>query len=334
MPGFAQFLAKRAAHATLLLVGVSVLAFLLTQMAPGDFFSEMQMDPQISPAAVVSLRARYGLDQPAYVRYARWMRSAASGEFGYSFSYGVPVASLVWPRARNTLVLTSAATLLAWCVALPLGVWIAASRRGLGSRAASAGVSVMFAIPDVILALGALVLAASTRLLPAGGMFSAASAAETGTSASHFWLAADFAKHLLLPSLVLAIGMIPLLVRHIRAALEEVLDAGFMRAAAGLGIPHSRLLFRYALRAAANPLITLAGFSIAGLLSASLLVEIILSWPGLGPLLLEAVLARDLCVVVGVVMLSSVFLVGGNLLSDLALYAADPRIRIASGETR
>lgn len=334
MPRLAQFLAKRAAHAALLLIGVSVLAFLLTQIAPGNFFSEMQMDPQISPSAVSSLRARYGLDQPAYVRYARWLRSGASGDFGYSFSYGVPVASLVWPRARNTLVLTSAATLLAWCVALPLGVWIAASRGGLSPRSASAGVSVMFAIPDVILALGALLLAASTRLLPAGGMFSAASGAATGTNSSHFWLAADFAKHLLLPSLVLAIGMIPLLVRHIRAALEEVLDAGFMRAAAGLGIPRTRLLFRYALRAAANPLITLAGFSIAGLLSASLLVEIILSWPGLGPLLLEAVLARDLYVVVGVVMLSSVFLVAGNLLSDLALYAADPRIRTASGESR
>ena len=332
MRALAQFLLRRAAHAALLLLAVSLLAFLLAEMAPGNFFSEMQMNPQISPEAIASLRARYGMDQPAYMRYGRWLRSVAAGEFGYSFSYGMPVAALVWPRARNTLVLTTAATLVAWLVALPLGVWIAATRRRVAARAASAGVSVIFAVPDVILALAALALAASTRILPAGGMFSAARGGVAGSAgASRVLLAADLAKHLVLPSVVLAIGMIPILVRHIRAAMEEVLDASFMRAAAGLGIPRARLLVRYGLRAAANPLITLAGFSVAGLLSASLLVEIILSWPGLGPLMLEAILARDLYVVVGVVMPSSIFLVGVNFLADVALYAADPRIRVGKG---
>jgi peptide/nickel transport system permease protein len=332
MRALAQFLLRRAAHAALLLLMVSLLAFLLVEMAPGNFFSEMQMDPQISPEAIAALRSQYGVDQPVYVRYGRWLRSVAAGEFGYSFAYGMPVIALVWPRARNTLVLAAAATLLAWLVALPLGVWIAASRRRLAARAASAGVSAMFAVPDVILALGALVLAAWTRWLPAGGMFSAAhDGMGDAVGASRAMLAADLAKHLVLPSVVLAIGMVPILGRHIRAAMEEVLDAGFMRAAVGLGISRGRVLFRYGLRAAANPLITLAGFSVAGLLSASLLVEIILSWPGLGPLMLEAILARDLYVVVGVVMLSSFFLIGGNFLADVALYATDPRIRVGKG---
>jgi peptide/nickel transport system permease protein len=323
-----RYLVRRLAHALLLLFGVSVLAFLMAQMAPGNFVSEMRLDPQISPEVVSSLRAQYGLDQPLYVRYGRWLESAARGEFGYSFSYNMPVAKLIWPRARNTFILTATATLLAWIIALPIGVWTAASQNRLAARATSAGVSILFSVPDVMLALGALVFAASTRLLPAGGMFS-----PDKNGATFLGTASDLARHLVLPAMVLAAGIFPVLVRHIRAAVAEVLDASFMKSARGFGIPRRQLLFRYALRAAANPLISLAGFSIAGLLSGSLLVEVIWSWPGLGPLLIESILARDVYVVVGAVLLSAVFLVGGNFLADVALFAADPRIRLERGES-
>jgi len=134
--------------------------------------------------------------------------------------------------------------------------------------------------------------------------------------------------HMVLPVAALVLSSLPILVRHIRAAMAEALDAPFLRAAAALGIPRRRLVYGYALRAAANPLVSLAGFSIGTLLSGSLLVEIIMSWPGLGPLLLESILARDLYVVIGGVLLSTTFLVVGNLLADLLLYWVDPRIRI------
>jgi len=130
-----------------------------------------------------------------------------------------------------------------------------------------------------------------------------------------------------LPVAALVLSAIPLLIRHVRAAVAEVLETGFMRAAQGQGIPRRRLLYRYALPAAANPLISLFGFSLGALLSGSLLVEVVMSWPGLGPLLLEAILARDLYVVIGGVLLSTLFLVGGNFVADLLLYWADPRIR-------
>jgi len=123
----------------------------------------------------------------------------------------------------------------------------------------------------------------------------------------------------------------PLLVRHVRAAVAEVLDAPFMLAARGHGIPRRTLLYRYALRAAANPLISLFGFSIGALLSGSLLVEVVMSWPGLGPLLLESILSRDLHVVIGGVLFSTFFLVSGNFVADIFLYWADPRIRTESG---
>src|SRR5439155_1071895 len=205
-------------HSVFLLFGVSVLTFLFTTLAPGNYFDEMRLNPQIAPETVTALRARYELDRPLPVRYLRWVASVARGEMGFSFAYNSPVAALV-------------------------------------------------------------------------------------------------------------LSAIPLFIRHVRAAVAEVLETGFMRAAQGQGIPRRRLLYRYALPAAANPLISLFGFSLGALLSGSLLVEVVMSWPGLGPLLLEAILARDLYVVIGGVLLSTLFLVGGNFVADLLLYWADPRIR-------
>jgi peptide/nickel transport system permease protein len=141
----------------------------------------------------------------------------------------------------------------------------------------------------------------------------------------------DIAWHIALPAAALVLATLPTLVRHVRAAIAEVLEAPFLRAAASHGLPRRTLLYRYALRAAANPLLSLFGFSVGTLLSGSLIVEVVMSWPGLGPLLLESILARDLYVVIGGVLCSTLFLVAGNFLADLLIYWADPRIR--SGAT-
>jgi peptide/nickel transport system permease protein len=143
--------------------------------------------------------------------------------------------------------------------------------------------------------------------------------------------ARDLALHLVSPVAALVLTALPVLIRQIRAAVADSLQAPFIRAAAAHGIPRRKLLYGYALRGAANPLISLFGFSVGTLLSGSLLVEIVMSWPGLGPLLLEAILARDLHVVIGGVLLSTTVLVAGNFLADLLLYWADPRIRVAVG---
>jgi peptide/nickel transport system permease protein len=317
-----RYLRRRLVHALLLLIAVSLLSFLLVEMAPGSYFEEMRLNPQISPETVAALRAQYGLDQPLPLRYLRWVKSVIAGQFGFSFAYNSPVAPLLWTRARNTLLLTGTATVIAWLLALPLGVWSASQQGKWADRLVGTGTSVLLALPDLLLALGLLLFAVRTGVLPSGGMVS------LSFPELSFWgKVEDLARHLLLPVLVLVLGSLPVLVRHTRAALVEVLGLPFILAARGHGVPRSKLLFCYALPAAANPLITLFGLSVAGLLSASLLVEVILSWPGLGPMLLEAILARDLYVVIGAVMFSTVFLVIGNFLADLLLYAADPRIR-------
>ena len=317
-----RYLAGRLIETVFLLIGVSFLTFLFSSLAPGSYLDEMRLNPQISSETLRSLRAEYQLDQPLPGRYARWALSLARGELGYSFAYNSPVAPLLWVRARNTLLLTVAATLIAWALALPLGVWSAETLGRFPDRALSLVTALLLATPDLVLALGLLILAARSGRLPTGGFVSV-----NFETLSPFEKLRDLASHMALPVAALVLTTLPVLLRHVRAAVAEVLDAPFLRAAAAHGIPRRKLLYGYALRAAAHPLISLFGFSVGTLLSGSLLVEIVMSWPGLGPLLLEAILARDLYVVIGTVLFSMVFLVMGNFLADVLLYWADPRIR-------
>lgn len=317
-----RYLAARLGYGLLLLLGVSILSFLLAEMAPGDAASELRLNPRISRGTLAAVRARYGLDRPLPVRYLRWARSVAAGELGWSVAYDAPVGPLLWRRAGNTLLLAVTAMALAWAAAVPAGVWSAGGQGDWGDRAGLAASAVLLAVSELVFALAGLALAARTGLLPAGGMVS------LDHDALGAWgRARDLAAHLALPAVVLALSAFPAVLRHVRAAVAEALAAPFLDAARGCGIPRRRLLWRHALPAAAKPLVSLLGLSIAGLLSGSVLVEVVLSWPGLGPLLLQAILARDLHVVVGVLLLSSVFLVLGNLVADLLLYGLDPRVR-------
>lgn len=318
-----RFILRRLAHAFLLLFGVSILTFLFTTLAPGNYFDEMRMNPQIAPETVAALRAQYGFDRPLPVRYFRWVDSVLHGNFGFSFAYNSSAGPLLWDRARNTLVLTITATLLAWGLALPLGIWSAERIGRAPDRAITWMTAALLVIPDLALALGMLVLAVRSGWFPAGGMVSLGF-----DSLSLAGKLRDAASHVALPLAALVLSFSPLLIRHVRAAIAEVLETSFIRAAQGHGISRRRLLYRYALTAAANPLISLFGFSVGALLSGSLIVEVVMSWPGLGPLLLESILARDLYVVIGGVLLSTLFLLGGNFLADILLYLADPRIRI------
>lgn len=317
-----RYFLRRLIQAAFLMIGVSILTFLFSTLAPGNYFDEMRLNPQISAETVAALHAQYQLDRPLPLRYARWVNSLLHGEMGFSFAYNSPVAPLLRVRARNTLLLTVTATLVAWALALPLGIWSATTLGRVPDRSLSWATAVLLAIPDLVLALGLLILAVCTGWFPTGGMVSVGF-----ESFALLHKLRDIVLHMELPVIALVLSALPVLVRHVRAAVADVLEAPFLRAATSHGIPRSKLLYGYALRAAAIPLISLFGFSVGALLSGSLLVEVVMSWPGLGPLLLEAILARDLYVVIGGVLCSTVFLVAGNFLADLVMYWADPRIR-------
>jgi peptide/nickel transport system permease protein len=318
-----KYLERRVIHGVLLLVGVSVLCFCFSVLAPGSFFDDMKLNPQISPATVAALRAQYAIDQPLPVRYGRWLKSVIRGEWGYSFAYNRPVRSLLLIRARNTLLLTTLATLLAWLIAVPLGIWGAKRRGRWDDRMGLAGTSLLLSVPELVIALALLYWVVRTHALPVGGM-SSVNFDGLGASAKVI----DLASHLVIPAATLVLASLPLLIRHIRASMIEVLRAPFVPAARAHGIRSTRLLWRYALPAAANPLSSLLGLSIGGLLSGSLLVEVITGWPGLGPLLLESVMARDVYVVVGAVMASTFFMILGGILADILLVVVDPRVRL------
>jgi peptide/nickel transport system permease protein len=306
-----------------LLLCVSALSFFLADAAPGDFLDELRLDPQISALTIAGLRSRYALDQPLAIRYVRWLTSLTRGEGGFSFAYRRPAAAIVWPRARNTLILSAAATLLAWLVAIPAGVWSAATKWNVRSSIVNTWVSSLQAIPELVLAMLFLLFALRSGYFPLGGADSL-----DGSSLSFWGQSRDLAFHLFLPSICLGLSLLPLLFLHVRSTMINVIDSPFITAARAYGVPRHRLVWRHALPAALNPLISLFGFSVGVLISSSLLVEGTFSWPGLGQLLIEAIMHRDVFLVVDATTLGALFLIGGNLLADGLLVAADPRIRM------
>ncbi len=311
----ARYFERRLVHSAALLIAISLLAFAISQIAPGNFLDEIKLNPQISAETIAGLRVQYGLDQPLPVRYIRWLKSVAVGDFGYSLSYNLPVSKLIWNRLGNTLLLGAASTLLAWALALPCGIWGAYKAGGWLDRFFVASSTLLLGTPELALALLSILVTAH---------FGNSSDLEAQGTREAF---GSTLRHLAIPALVLAGVVFPILFRHIRSAMNDAWHSPFVQAASGHGIGDRRLLLRHALPAAANPLISLFGLSLAGVVSGSFLVEVITGWPGLGPLFLDAIYARDFHVVLAVVMLFALFLIVSNLIADLLLYAVDPRVR-------
>jgi peptide/nickel transport system permease protein len=319
-----RFLFRRALHSFLLLIGASLVSFLLANLAPGGFFDQMRVNPAISRETLASLRSQYGLDRPWPERYLQWIGSSVTGQWGFSFAYNSPAGPILLSRGGKTLLLTGVATLWAWLIALPVGVWATARPGSFIDWLTKGTVAVLLATPELVLGLLLLLFAVRTGYFPAGGLMSLESFDMDAWSETK-----DVAKHVFLPSVCLAAGLLPLLLSHVRTAVSEALQSPYIEAAHGQGIPLRRLLLRHALPLAANPLISLFGFSVGMLISSSVLIETIFSWPGLGQLMLEAIQQRDFFLVVDAAVLSTGFLIGGNLLADVLLYASDPRIRTA-----
>lgn len=315
------YILRRIGFGFVVLFAVSVFSFWLFEAAPGEFFDDVKTDPTVGAKTIDNLRERSGLTASPIVRYGRWVKSVASGDFGTSLAYKAPVSSLLWTRAQNTLLLTVPAMAVTWALAIPIVLWTSSRKARWAGRACDIAASTLLTVPELLFALLCLLFALRTGWFPTGGMVSP----ETGAAGGFAWWS-DVARHAFLPICALVASTFPIVLRHARASVQEVMDAPAVQAARGHGIRGTRLLYRYVLPMAANPLVSLAGLSIGALLSTSLLIEVVMSWPGLGPLLLEAILARDLDVVVGATLLSTTFLIAGNLAGDVVLLAVDPRI--------
>lgn len=318
-----SFILRRLCHAVPLLLLICLFTFLLIDLAPGDFLSQMSLDPQVSRRTIEAMRVKFGLDRPWYVQYLLWLKNVLlEFDFGHSFSYKVPVFSLIKARLTNTLLLTVTATLITWLIAVPCGVLAAWRKDTALDRGLSFVSYVGLSMPEVLSALLLLLFAARTGLFPTGGMRSIDH--ESLSAAGKFF---DLLRHIALPALVLGIVPIASRMRQMRANLIEALGSDYVTFARAKGLPERTVVLGHALRGALNPMVTLFGYTIASLLSGSLLVEVVISWPGLGRLTVESLRAQDLYLTMGAVLTSSVMLIFGNLLADLLLAVLDPRIR-------
>jgi peptide/nickel transport system permease protein len=305
-----------------LLIGITALTFLLQQLAPGDFVNTMAENPAISAETIAAMRHRFGLDQPWYVQYGLYLKNLFLHlDFGESFSRHQPVFTVLREGLLNTLLLAVTAAVVTWGLAIPLGVWAAVKQHTWVDRVLSLLAFVWLSVPEVLSGLLLLMLAARTGWFPVGGMRSL-----DWDDLNVFGKALDLGQHLLLPALV--VGLIPLAtrMRQMRGNLLDVLRLDYVTTARAKGLDERTVVFKHALRNAINPLITLFGYTLGALVSGSLVSEIIFSWPGLGRITYEALQTKDQYLVMGSVLMASVVLVIGNLIADLLLAVADPRI--------
>lgn len=317
------FILKRLLHMIPLLVGVSLLTFLLMALAPGDYYTSLTQNPQISPETIARLRAQFHLDKPWYVQYFFWLKNMAHGDFGYSMAYKIPATSLILARLWNTFLLAFFALIIAWGVAIPLGIWAAVKKDTWVDRGCSLVAFVGLSVPDILLSLLALWLAASTGWFPVGGAESAVYDLLTPLQQL-----GDRAYHLILPALVLAAADVAGIMRRMRSCLLDTLRAEYVTAARARGLGEGWVVYKHAVRNAINPLLTIFGYSLAGLLSGAFIVENIMAWPGLGRLTMEAFFQKDSYVVVDCVVMATALLVIGNFIADILLAWTDPRIRL------
>jgi len=323
MSGIGGFLLRRLAFALLLVVLVSSGALLLAHLAPGDYTAALQR-PGVSAAALARERTRLGLDQPFGQQYLAWVRGVARLDLGTSFRFQRPVTELVGERAVNTAILAVVALLLATGVGLPLGV-VSGSRSGPVAAAIRTASVIALSLPPLLTSILLALFAARSGWLPIGGM-SSLGAAQLGA----WGRLVDLGWHLVLPALALALPVAATLERLLSRALAETLEEPFILAALARGLPRRRVVWRHALRVAIQPVAGVYGIIIGSLLSGSFAVEIVTAWPGLGELMFSALQARDVYLVAGCAAVGSLFLACGNLLSDVGLVAADPRLRDAA----
>ena len=316
------YILKRLLHMIPLLLGITFFSFMIISLAPGDFLTAMSQNPQVTQETIEGLRAEFGLDKPWYIQYAKWLWNILHLDFGYSFANQVPVFSLIGQRMYNTFILAFSAALFAWGLSIPLGIISAVRQNTLVDRASSFVAFIGLSIPEVFFALLMVFFAAKTGWFPVGGMKSI-----DFEYMSYFGQIVDLLHHLILPTIVLGSISMAGRMRQMRANLLDTLLQDYIQTARAKGLSERIVIYKHALRNAINPLITLFGFTLAHLLSGAFLVEVVMSWPGLGRLTLDALFSRDLYLVMGSLLMASVLLILGNLVADILLALSDPRIQ-------
>lgn len=319
-----RYLIRRALQAIPLLIGIVTLIFIILHLAPGDP-TAVWFNPSIPPEVLERMRVNMGLDQPLHVQYVRWVKAFLSGDFGYSYTQFRPVRDVIADALPNTLLLSGVSLLVIFGVGCSVGCLQAVRKYGPTDSLLTLVTLSLYSMPAFWLGL-MLILAASTSFswlgLPVSGM----------TSVDHALLGpigkvTDVAKHLVLPTIALGLASAAGVARYTRGEMLEVIGQDYIRTARAKGLPERTVIFRHALRNASIPVVSLLGLYLPLLFGGALVIEVVFSWPGMGRMMYDAVLARDYPLVMAASFLFGVLVIVGNLIADLLYVIIDPRIR-------
>jgi peptide/nickel transport system permease protein len=311
------------------LFAISVVTFIIIQLPPGDFLDSLvagmnAQGEEVNQEAIAALRDRYGLGQPLYVQYFKWIGGVLQGDFGQSFLWNRPVKDLIWDRIGLTVLLSLGALLVIWMIALPVGIYSAVRRYSAGDYVVSFLAFIGVAVPEFLIALVLMFVAFKFFGQSVGGLFSP----EFVNAEWSLARAADLLGHLWIPVLIIALGSTGELIRIMRANLLDELGKPYVVTARAKGLSETRLLLKYPVRLALNPFVSTIGYVLPALVSGATIVSVVLSLPTTGPLQLEALQTQDMYLAGSIILMISVLTVIGTLISDLLLAWLDPRIRL------
>jgi peptide/nickel transport system permease protein len=326
------YLARRLVLAVITVWAITLVTFLIMQLPPGDFVDAYvaqasAMGSAISAAEADAMRHAYGLDQPFYVQYWKWLSLVVQGNFGLSFEYGRPVTEVIGDRLWLTIAISLGGILVTWAVALPIGIYSAVRQYSLGDYFFTFLGFVGLAIPNFLLALIIMYFGLRLFNLNVGGLFSAEYALAPWSWAK-LW---DLMQHLPVPIFILALAGTAQLVRIMRANLLDELRKPYVVTARARGLPERRVIMKYPVRAALNPFASTIGYLLPFMVSGVVIISIVLSLDTVGPLLLRSLLSQDMLLGSTIILLVGILTVVGTLLSDLVLMWIDPRIRLGRG---
>jgi peptide/nickel transport system permease protein len=316
-----RFIVKRMIFAIPTLFAVSIIAFIIIQLPPGDYLTTLMADwasqgGAVEAGTVAAMRERYGLDQPIYFQYYKWIAG--------SFELGKPVTELIWNRLGFSLLLSVLTLCFVWAIAIPIGILSAVRQYSISDYTATFLAFFFLAVPDFLMALSAMYLMSAWFGQSVGGLFSP----DYVDASWSLGKLLDFAQHVWLPVVVIGLGSLAALVRIMRANLLDELSKPYVTTARAKGMSEFELLLRYPVRLALNPLISTLGWILPAVISGEIIVSVVMSLPTTGPLLLRALLAQDMYLAGSLILLISVLTIIGTLISDILLAITDPRIRL------
>ena len=319
-----RYLLRRIFQSLPVLLGITIITFTFMELAPGDAVSGLLMSAEGSAGDldVEALRARYGLDQPAPVRYVRWLGELVQGNFGNRVLSGRPVIDEIALRLGPTVQLMVVAVLLSVVVGIPLGIFSALRQYSPTDYALTGFVFLGISIPSFFAAIaGVYLFAVQLRWFPTGGY------STPGADLDAFGRILDIGRHMALPAAVLALEGSASIMRYTRASMLDVIRQDYITTARSKGLHPMMVTIRHALRNALLPVITIIGLRLPSLFGGAIVIEGIFNWPGMGRLYLDGITTRDIPLIMGMVLISAFVIVLSNLITDLTYAAADPRVR-------